>query len=96
MVTCSYIETGDLISWEKENWVSVEDVSIEDVDQDYFCKELVAKHFVGIPEPVTFSDAKFLTNFLSCEIPSASDDMKEFHSTIKNGLDLQVQKYCSS
>ena len=91
MTSCSFENiTGDIVTWKKENWITKEDVILEYLNQHSFCKEPIAKKVVVIPEPVTFSEAIFLTNFLSCKIPSINDDIPRFNSKVKNKLELQV------
>ena len=98
MANCSLLNiSGDLINWEEKKWTTVEDAIIEDIDPSAFCKVPLIKQVAAVPEPVTFQEAKFLSNFMSCRMPSLQDNLTELSDKIKNEFDLQVENtsFCS-
>lgn len=92
MANCSLLNfSGDIINWKKKKWTTVEDVIVEDIEPSVFCIVPLIKQIATVPEPVTFQEAKFLSNFMSCKIPSLQDNLTEISDMIKNELNLQVE-----
>jgi len=78
---------GDLVTWAEEKWVTEDDVTIAPLARETLCdNDPFAVRLVSIPEPVTYKQAAFVANFLSCRIPSELD--QSFYDGIKASVNL--------
>ena len=80
--------SNDVI-WTRDKWLQFGNVDLVEVGDAEFCKE--STDTIAFPEAVTFDDALFLSNFVSCALPTLDDTLDNFYDFAKSRLNTQVQ-----
>ena len=93
LYSCGSDLEGDVVSWSVEDWSDFGDVAVETSDYKKLCEEPFEHELVAIPEPVTFTEAVFVCDYLSGKIYSVDDDLYDaegLYNKLKKELDLKV------
>ena len=81
---------SNAVIWTRNKWLQFGNVDLSEVDDVEFCKDSSITDTIAFPEAVTFDDALFLSNFVSCTLPPLDDTIDNFYDFAKTRLNTQV------